>query len=317
MALKRGDRGDAVKQVQRALIAAGFGVGNAGADGIFGKDTEAAVKGFQRRNNLDDDGIVGPITLRALGLAAGGGNVDWPAAKREVVRIAKHEFEVVWDHGRKKEDDPGMRPVLLNYYQVGVGMSREDILEELHQGVRDGEDTFAGLSAHLEALALKDPADLTQAEGDELLSQAWFVRVAWSAVFISWVMEKAGAGGQFRNARAHWRYVKAAKENTDADNPIQAFKIDAVAPEEGDIVVTGRPNKTKTNKKATWDDFEGTLTHGDVVVAVGANQITGIGGNVSNSVKDTPVDLNADGTVQSSGGQTDWDHFAVVQIVVP
>src|SRR5687768_715687 len=63
MVLKRGSRGEAVTRVQRALVAAGFSVG---IDGIFGGQTETAVKEFQRRKGLTVDGKVGPNTLRAL-----------------------------------------------------------------------------------------------------------------------------------------------------------------------------------------------------------------------------------------------------------
>ena len=38
------------------------------ADGIYGKDTKAAVKDAQKRLGLANDGVAGPITLRALGL---------------------------------------------------------------------------------------------------------------------------------------------------------------------------------------------------------------------------------------------------------
>src|SRR5215470_8239722 len=62
MLLRQGDRGEAVKQVQRALAL--------NDDGIFGPDTEAAVRTFQANNNLSVDGIVGDDTLRALGLDA-------------------------------------------------------------------------------------------------------------------------------------------------------------------------------------------------------------------------------------------------------
>jgi peptidoglycan hydrolase-like protein with peptidoglycan-binding domain len=65
MAIERGDRGENVKQVQRALQELGFDVDD---DGIFGAGTEAAVMEFQRTQGLNDDGIVGPATLAALGL---------------------------------------------------------------------------------------------------------------------------------------------------------------------------------------------------------------------------------------------------------
>lgn len=60
MIVKKGNKGDAVKAIQEKLgIVAG---------GIFDAPTEAAVKTFQRKNALEDDGIVGPITAAALGI---------------------------------------------------------------------------------------------------------------------------------------------------------------------------------------------------------------------------------------------------------
>lgn len=58
-------RGADVLAVQKALKAAGF---NPGAlDGIFGKQTQAAVKAFQKAKKLTVDGIVGKQTCTALG----------------------------------------------------------------------------------------------------------------------------------------------------------------------------------------------------------------------------------------------------------
>lgn len=61
--LKRGSRGDAVRSLQIALLAAGHAIV---ADGIFGPATEQAVKAFQMRNRLAVDGIAGPATIAAL-----------------------------------------------------------------------------------------------------------------------------------------------------------------------------------------------------------------------------------------------------------
>lgn len=61
--LKKGSVGDAVRQLQKQLITAGFIVET---DGWFGAKTEAAVVAFQRRVGLVADGIAGEKTLAAL-----------------------------------------------------------------------------------------------------------------------------------------------------------------------------------------------------------------------------------------------------------
>lgn len=64
--LRRGDLGESVRQMQVLLNAAGFNVGRAGTDGIFGKATEDAVRAFQTANGLTVDGICGPKTWAVL-----------------------------------------------------------------------------------------------------------------------------------------------------------------------------------------------------------------------------------------------------------
>ena len=64
--LKSGSVGASVKSLQQLLSAKGYSVGDCGADGDFGKDTEAAVIKFQIDNKLDSDGIVGPKTFEKL-----------------------------------------------------------------------------------------------------------------------------------------------------------------------------------------------------------------------------------------------------------
>lgn len=64
--LRKGDKGTYVKQLQQKLISKGFSCGSCGADGSFGKDTEKAVKAFQKAAGLTADGIVGAKTWTAL-----------------------------------------------------------------------------------------------------------------------------------------------------------------------------------------------------------------------------------------------------------
>ena len=64
--LVKGDRGGAVEEMQKMLIACGYSCGSCGADGIFGNDTLKAVEAFQRAAGLSVDGIYGPKSKAAL-----------------------------------------------------------------------------------------------------------------------------------------------------------------------------------------------------------------------------------------------------------
>lgn len=64
--LKYGSRGEYVKAWQTFLNLNGFPCGL--NDGIYGKNTEKAVRAFQESRGLDPDGIIGPKTWAALGL---------------------------------------------------------------------------------------------------------------------------------------------------------------------------------------------------------------------------------------------------------
>lgn len=55
-----------VERVQRALIACGYNLGSAGADGDAGPLTIAALTAYQRTAGLLPDGILGPKTRAAL-----------------------------------------------------------------------------------------------------------------------------------------------------------------------------------------------------------------------------------------------------------
>ena len=61
----RDDYNSYVAELQRQLMSLGYHV-EGGDDGLFGPNTERAVKQFQRNNGLDDDGRVGPYTWACL-----------------------------------------------------------------------------------------------------------------------------------------------------------------------------------------------------------------------------------------------------------
>ncbi len=62
-------RGDDVTDLQQRLGSLGFDAGY--VDGIFGPDTEGAVRNFQQNQAVTADGVVGPDTVSGLGRLAG------------------------------------------------------------------------------------------------------------------------------------------------------------------------------------------------------------------------------------------------------
>ncbi|HBE20282.1 MAG TPA: peptidoglycan-binding protein [Cyanobacteria bacterium UBA11149] len=65
--MREGAKGEQVKRLQEALKARGFAIA---VDGIFGSNTTAAVKAFQNQAGIGVDGVVGVMTLEALGLVS-------------------------------------------------------------------------------------------------------------------------------------------------------------------------------------------------------------------------------------------------------
>lgn len=59
--IKLGDKGDDVKRLQR-VFARSKVLGFDDVDGVFGPQTEQAVKDFQQSNGLTPDGVVGSLT---------------------------------------------------------------------------------------------------------------------------------------------------------------------------------------------------------------------------------------------------------------
>jgi peptidoglycan hydrolase-like protein with peptidoglycan-binding domain len=63
--LRQGAQGEAVKRLQRTVANLGYDPGP--VDGIFGRQTEEALRQFQAANALVVDGIAGRETWAALG----------------------------------------------------------------------------------------------------------------------------------------------------------------------------------------------------------------------------------------------------------
>ena len=67
--LKNGSRGPEVEKLQDSLIASGYMTADqkATGPGVFGPQTEAALKAFQKDHGLNSDGVFGPESQKAMG----------------------------------------------------------------------------------------------------------------------------------------------------------------------------------------------------------------------------------------------------------
>lgn len=132
--LRRNHRTSAVKLLQETL--------GIKADGIYGSDTERAVKAFQTANNLIADGLAGRKTLAALGILdevselqeAENCDIDVSDVKQF---DSPHGNKVYGGRGYSTYAKGGCCPtsltvVIRNYYNPDIAV--EDIGEEIYEG---------------------------------------------------------------------------------------------------------------------------------------------------------------------------------------
>ncbi|NEP43833.1 MAG: hypothetical protein F6K35_33265, partial [Okeania sp. SIO2H7] len=77
-AIREGNRGREVTQLQNKLKELGYFPTNLRSTGYFGRVTRRALMEFQRDNNLKPDGIAGNNTLAALGVVETENSVSEP-----------------------------------------------------------------------------------------------------------------------------------------------------------------------------------------------------------------------------------------------
>lgn len=128
------------------------------------------------------------------------------------------------------------------------------------------------------------------------------VSVAWSAVFVSWCVMKAGADKQeFEFAMAHSVFVNRAIQNAvNGVGVFRGFDITAQKPDVGDII--------QSNRGGTNHDFAFARTHKNytshsvIVIETGTDNqgrfAFCIGGNESDSVRRTTVRLAPQGFIK-------------------
>lgn len=128
------------------------------------------------------------------------------------------------------------------------------------------------------------------------------VSVAWSAVFISFIVRQATLAKSFKFAQRHTTYMsdsKNAKLAGDASRAYWAVKLSERKLQIGDMVGAYRTGPGCGSAVKTYNSLPGDFcSHCDVVVSIRGNEALTIGGNVGNTVKVTKVPLTATGRVE-------------------
>ncbi len=108
----------------------------------------------------------------------------------------------------------------------------------------------------------------------------YYIKEAWSAAFISYVMKQAGAGDNFKYSASHSVYIADAVKNRKENNDkkFKGYKPDEVNVELGDLVCYPR------QAGVTYDSKSGYKSHCDLVTEINGDVAVAIGGNVSDSV---------------------------------
>lgn len=152
---------DEVKRLQQALKEAGHSVDT---DGLFGEGTVKAVKAFQREHGLQDDGIVGSKTWKAL--ADAGGNQE-PAVDSSVLKGFRGDLS--WVHAReghagKPYWPKGASGVTLDP-GVDLGYADSSLIEAAYKNLLTGEQ-FAAVK---KVLGIKGDAAEAALKADPVL----------------------------------------------------------------------------------------------------------------------------------------------------
>lgn len=170
---------DEVRLLQRELKRWAYSMS---PDGAFGPRTDAAVRHFQRKRGLKDDGIVGPRTWDAVldpdARPIGAGFQYQPAGASDPTPSSPAKPPT----GGTTSDPAPANP--------GAGGASWMAIARKEEGVRE----TSGRAANPRIVEYHATTTL-RAQSDE---------VAWCASFVNWVVKKAGYKGTNSAAAASW-----------------------------------------------------------------------------------------------------------------
>ncbi|TCZ84243.1 DUF2272 domain-containing protein [Lysobacter sp. N42] len=169
--------------------------------------------------------------------------------------------------------------------------------------LRDGTPAWRRVAAYWQGSGLGWPPDGLHAQADcfgaaperNALCRSFLVDTPWSAVFVSWVMARAGVPGFAHSAR-HVDYVRQAWRGV---GPYRYADPDATPPAVGDLLCYSRmPAPFGVAGFRAWlaRGHDGPLAmHCDIVVSTANARARLVGGNVLQGVTMRLLPLNAAG----------------------
>jgi len=123
-------------------------------------------------------------------------------------------------------------------------------------------------------------------------SDNYYINNAWSATFVSYLMRQAGAGDNWKYSALHSDYIQAAKQNRKNNiKTFQAFRKNEIPVSVGDLICYPR------TAGVTYDTTGGYYAHCDIVTNIDPGTATAVGGNVSDSVKESFYKLDSNNKV--------------------
>jgi len=136
-ALRKGDRGYEVVDLQTRLQALGLDLGNRGIDGVFGSSTELAVREFQQGIGILADGVVGEITWNEIveaGYRAGRRIYLYlrqpPFRGADVMELQRMLNDLGFDPGAVNGIFDGRTARALKEFQHNAGLTADGVVDD-------------------------------------------------------------------------------------------------------------------------------------------------------------------------------------------
>jgi hypothetical protein len=241
--LRHGDRSQAVQQLQKALNAKGAKLV---ADGDFGDVTEAAVRDFQLRVGLVDDGVAGDKTQLALQ----GGDCTRLLKSADLIAAAKRlGVEVAAVYAVNEVESAGMG--FLCTGKPAVLFERHVMYRQLSTPRNPG-DNAQQLEEHANALAVQYPSLVNPKAGGYAGGTAEHQRLASARLIDDLCALESTSWGAFQIMGYHWQelgyesvYDLVACMSANESQQLEAFVR----------FIEADPALHKALKARKWTDF--------------------------------------------------------------